>query len=86
VPREGILVEQRSTRARVYPSVELASPVGAAFEHARVWPPVGLPAGYAVLLAEGLTAFARAGERLVAHGGIALEEVVVPWVRIEAVA
>jgi hypothetical protein len=34
------------------------------------------------LFAAGHTAFANQGEPLLTHGGLALEEVVVPWVHI----
>ena len=46
------------------------------------WTSVGLPAGLEVLLAPGLDAFLNAGDHAVCHGGIALEEVIVPFVEI----
>jgi len=46
------------------------------------WPGYGLPPGRHVLLAGDLKVFTDEGDRIVAHGGIALEEVLVPFVAI----
>ncbi len=46
------------------------------------WPGYGLPPTRHVLLAGDLKAFAGEGDEIVAHGGIALEEVLVPFVAI----
>jgi len=81
-PSEGLLVEQRSARARIYDRVELADRVLTEFPHARRWPAPGLPRHLQVLLADDLTAFVRDGEVIVAHGGVSIEEVIVPLVRI----
>ena len=56
------------------------------FPDAIEWPAVGLPEDCLALLAPGRTAFVREGERIVGHGGVPLEEVVVPMVEIERVA
>ena len=48
------------------------------------WPADGLPGGYLPLLAPGRSAFVGEGERVVAHGGVCLEELVVPFVEVEA--
>lgn len=83
-PREGAMADLRGERVRVYPSVELRAHVQAAFPGAIAWPPLGLPQDYLALLAPGRTAFVPVGERLVAHGGLCIEELVVPLVRIES--
>ncbi len=41
-----------------------------------------MPPGRHVLLAGDLKSFTDEGDRIVAHGGIALEEVLVPFVAI----
>ena len=46
------------------------------------WSNVGLPAQMRVLLAPQLGAFLNVGDHAVCHGGIALEEVIVPFIRI----
>jgi hypothetical protein len=47
------------------------------------WPPVGLPEDYLALIAPSRGAFVRKGERLVCHGGISVEELIVPLVEID---
>ena len=46
------------------------------------WTNTGLPAELKVLLAPKLDAFLNVGDQAVCHGGIALEEVIVPFVEI----
>ena len=83
VPAAGGVADLRGKRAHVYPSATLRKRAAAEFPDARPWPPAGLPQDYLPLLAPGRSAFVREGKRVVAHGGAALEEVVVPLVRIE---
>lgn len=82
-PAEGVIAETRGERVRVYPTPELRTRVAARFPFAREWPPVGLPADYFPLLADGSDAFVGPDETLVGHGGSALEEVIVPLVQLE---
>ena len=81
-PKEGVLVETRGKRARVYDRPEFRDEVFAAFPDSMRWPNHGLPPARHVLLAGDLKAFTDQGEEVVAHGGIALEEVLVPFVAI----
>ncbi|MDX2029967.1 MAG: BREX-3 system phosphatase PglZ [Blastocatellia bacterium] len=81
-PREGVLVETRGKRARVYDRPEFRDEVAAKFPDSIPWPNHGLPPTRQVLLARNLKAFADPGSEIVAHGGIALEEVIVPFVAI----
>ena len=82
-PNEGALAEQRGERARIYSEALLRSKVKAQFPDALEWPSsMGLPEDYLPLFAPGRNAFVREGERLVCHGGVMLEELVVPFVRI----
>lgn len=82
-PSEGVMAEIRGERARVYPAPELRARVAEDFPFAHVWEPVGLPAGYFPLLAGGRDAFVHPGEAIVGHGGVAIEEVIVPLVKFE---
>ena len=82
-PSEGSIVETRGERARVYPTPELRSKVLSDHTSAKEWESPGLPPGYYPLVAEGRDAFIRKGERIVGHGGISIEEVIVPLVKIE---
>jgi hypothetical protein len=83
-PAEGAAAEQRGERARIYSDAGLRTRVGERFPDATLWPPIGLPDDFLPLLAPTRAAFVREGERVVAHGGISLEEIVVPLVRVDA--
>ncbi len=83
-PREGAVADLRGERARVYPSAELRAQVHEACPEAIAWPPLGLPPHYLALLAPARRAFVGVGERVVAHGGLSIEELIVPYVRIES--
>ena len=85
-PAEGAIAEVRGERARIYPDPVLRSRVKEGFPDAIEWPSMGLPEDCLALLAPGRTAFVREGERIVGHGGVSLEEVVVPMVEIERAA
>lgn len=82
-PSEGVIAETRGERVRVYPTPELRSQVACAFPFAQEWQPVGLPADYFPLVAGGRDAFVNPGDAIVGHGGIAIEEVIVPLVKFE---
>ena len=82
-PSEGVIAETRGERVRVYPTPELRSQVAEAFPFAHEWQPVGLPAGYFPLVASGRDAFVNLGDAIVGHGGVAIEEVIVPLVKFE---
>lgn len=82
-PSEGVIAETRGERVRVYPTPELRSQVAGAFPFAHEWQPVGLPADYFPLVAGGRGAFVNPGEAIVGHGGVAIEEVIVPLVKFE---
>ncbi|MBT5604772.1 MAG: BREX-3 system phosphatase PglZ, partial [Lentisphaerae bacterium] len=82
-PSEGVVADTRGERARIYPSPELRQGVAEKFPAAVEWQQIGLPAEFFPLLADGEDAFIKPGEATVAHGGIAIEEVLVPLVKIE---
>ena len=82
-PSEGVIAETRGERVRVYPTPELRSQVAGSFQFAHEWQPVGLPPDYFPLVASGRDAFVNPSEVVVGHGGVALEEVIVPLVKFE---
>jgi hypothetical protein len=82
-PLEGAVADLRGERVRVYPDQTLRARVKERFPGAIPWPALGLPEDYLPLIAPGRFAFVQKGERIVGHGGISLEELVVPFVRIE---
>lgn len=82
-PLEGAIADTRGERVRVYPTTELRDRVAHSFPSARNWKPVGLPADYFPLVISANDAFVTVGETIVGHGGIAIEEVIVPLIKIE---
>lgn len=82
-PAEGAVADLRGERVRVYPDVALRGKIKERFPAALEWDPVGLPENYLALLAPARQAFVRKGERIVSHGGISIEELIVPLVQIE---
>ncbi len=83
-PSEGVIAGTRGERVRVYPTPELRAQVVGDFPFAHEWQPVGLPADYFPLVAGGRDAFVNLGDTIVGHGGIAIEEVIVPFVKFES--
>lgn len=79
-PNEGCLAETRGQRARLYKDELLLKQVQNEYPESIWWTGQGLPEHYYVLLAKGRTAFTGENEETIAHGGIALEEVVVPFI------
>ena len=82
-PTEGVIAETKGERVRIYPSKELRSQVAADFSFAREWHPVGLPSDYYPLIAGDQDAFINKGNTIVGHGGISIEEVIVPLVNFK---
>jgi hypothetical protein len=83
-PAEGLAVQTRSKRARLYRDRRLAQRVQQAFPGTMLWASQGLlPADAWILLPPGRQAFAPQGTVVVSHGGPTIDEVVVPLVRIE---
>ncbi len=81
-PREGVLVEQRGSRVRFYTDTAFLQRAQSEVAESLSWTPGGLPAGLLTLFAADRTAFANQGETLLTHGGLSVEEVIVPWVHI----
>ncbi|MGB4175483.1 MAG: BREX-3 system phosphatase PglZ [Bacillota bacterium] len=82
-PNEGAVADLCGARARVYPDGILRQRVKEKFPEAIEWDSTGLPQNYVVLVAPHRQAFVQKGLRVVCHGGIALEEIIVPLVEIE---
>jgi len=82
-PTEGAIADLRGERVRVYPDAILRDKVKGRFPTAIEWEPLGLPDDYLALLAPERLAFVYEKERIVSHGGISVEELIVPLVQIE---
>jgi hypothetical protein len=82
-PSEGAVADLRGERVRIYSDAALRSKVKERFPDALEWGVVGLPENYLALLAPARQAFVQEKQRIVSHGGISVEELVVPLVQIE---
>jgi len=82
-PKEGSIADLRGFRVRVYSDKTLRSSIKTQYPESIEWPSTGLPENYYPLIAHQRSAYVRKSEKLVCHGGIALEEVIVPFVEIE---
>jgi hypothetical protein len=82
-PSEGLTVDSRGRRARIYSDRRAAANVQQGFSQTILWGGDGLlPDDIWVLMPEGRYAFAAFNETVVTHGGLTLDEVVVPLVTI----
>jgi hypothetical protein len=82
-PAEGAVADLRGERVRIYPDAALRSKVKERFPAALEWGTVGLPEDYLALLAPARQAFVQEKQRTVSHGGVSVEELIVPLVQIE---
>jgi hypothetical protein len=84
-PSEGLTVDTRGRRARIYSDRHAVDNVQRDFEETIRWHRQGLlPDDVWVLMPQGRRAFALEDEIVVTHGGPTLNEVVVPLVEITA--
>ena len=81
VPGEGKIVDKAGSRVRIYPNAVLREQAAG---QGYSWDPPGLPtekAGYFPLFAPGRSGY-HSGASRVSHGGISLDEVIVPVARV----
>jgi hypothetical protein len=81
-PNEGVIAETRGERVRVYRSESLLADSAAAYPNTVRFDTPGLPANFLPLFAGGRTAFVTLGEQVVVHGGVSVEELIVPFVKV----
>ncbi len=82
-PAEGVVADLRGERVRIYPDAAFRDKVEERFPAALEWGTVGLPEDYLALLAPARRAFVREKQRTVSHGGISIEELIVPLVQVD---
>lgn len=78
---QGVLSELRGERVRIYRSDNLAASVPENLDTVR-FDLAGLPGDFLPVYPKGRGAFTGVGEQIVAHGGMSVEELIVPFVRI----
>ncbi|MDP2645950.1 MAG: BREX-3 system phosphatase PglZ [Desulfobacterales bacterium] len=81
-PKEGALAATKGERVRIYSDDILRALVFDQYPESIKWPQTGLPENYFPLLAPDRRAFIAENKRTVTHGGISIEEVIVPFVQI----
>lgn len=84
-PNQGVIAETRGERVRVYRSETLLADSAAAYPTTVRLDIAGLPANFMPLFAGGRTAFVPEGEQVVVHGGVSVEELIVPFVKVSYV-
>jgi len=83
-PSEGLIVQTRSKRARTYRDHNLALHVQNSFPGTFLWHKDGLlPDDLWVLTPDRRGAFISQGKVCVTHGGLSLDEVIVPLVHLK---
>jgi len=82
-PNVGATADERGERVHVFSDPLLRSNVAEKYPGSLEWPCIGLPDDYLALIAPPLRAFVGEGKRTVGHGGICIEEVIIPFVTIE---
>lgn len=78
---DGVLIDTQGQRVMIYDDHTLYEERAEAWSVIK-WPNTGLPNDVYPLFAQRDEAFVREGERVVSHGGISLEEVIVPFVKV----
>jgi hypothetical protein len=83
MPLEGSAAKSRGERVRIFENETLLTNVHERFPEAINWLPTGLPPNYFPLLAPERKAFVAEGDRIVSHGGLCIEEVIVPFIQMD---
>lgn len=80
---DGSLSETKASRVRIYQSDVLRDQAAAKSATSLSWTPKGLPGDLYSLFAPYQASYHAVGKKLVTHGGISLEEVMVPLIKIK---
>jgi len=84
-PNQGVIAETRGERVRAYRSEALLAESASEYSGTIRLDVAGLPTNFMPLLAGGRTAFVPSGEQVVVHGGMSVEELIVPFVKVNYV-
>jgi hypothetical protein len=79
---QGLAPEIRGERVRTYRTETMATESVAVNSNIYRIDLAGLPSNFIPLFAAGRTAFMQQGEPAVVHGGISIEELIVPFVKV----
>ena len=81
-PNQGVIAEARGERVRIYSTDLLRKQSAEQISGTIELPSPALPPDFLPLFAGGRTAFVNKGEPLVAHGGLSVEELIVPFIGV----
>jgi hypothetical protein len=81
-PNVGAVADERGERVHVFRDDLTRAAVQLDYPDTILWPQWGLPEDYRALLSGQRHAFVHKGQGVVAHGGISIEEVIVPFIRL----
>ncbi|HEX5461461.1 MAG TPA: BREX-3 system phosphatase PglZ [Steroidobacteraceae bacterium] len=81
-PNVGAVAETRGERVHVFVNDIIRAKIKAQYPNTIAWPQIALPDDYRALIAAERRAFATEGSRVVGHGGVALEELLVPFITV----
>ncbi len=82
-PNEGILAQTRGRRARIYSDRNIALQTLATYNTSLLWENDGLlPDDLYAILPDQRWAFAIKNQPMITHGGISIDEVIVPFIEI----
>lgn len=81
-PKEGVLCDSKGLRCRIYSDLRLRELVQTDFPDSIPWDHQGLPNCFHCLLAPPGKAFTQLGQTAVCHGGVSLDEVMVPFIEV----
>jgi len=82
-PSEGLMVQSRGRRARLYKDHRTAEKIQSTYNNTMIWEDDGLlPKDLAAVLPKGRQAFTDFGEIVVTHGGITIDEIIVPLIEL----
>lgn len=81
-PNVGAVADARGERVHVFADDIMRRKVQEQYPQTIAWPQVALPEDYRALIASERRAFITEGARNVGHGGIALEELFVPFIKV----
>jgi len=84
-PNQGVIAETRGERVRVYRSEPLRAESALTYPGTIALDVAGLPANFVPLFAGGRSAFVTSGDQVVVHGGVSVEELIVPFVKVSNV-
>jgi len=84
-PNQGVASELRGERVRIYRSEALIAEAAASNPGTFRLDVAGLPSNFMALFAGGRGAFVPKETQVVVHGGVSVEELIVPFVKVSYV-